>query len=175
MLFFTADQHYGHRNIIKHCDRPFISVEEMDRELIRRHNEVVGKNDTVIHAGDFTLASKDKAGVYILALNGKHRFLLGSHDRWLNGKAPTMRVEKIEGQKIVICHYAMLVWPFSHYNSWHLFGHSHGKLNDKIEGKAHDIGVDNNDFYPVSLDQIRVIMESRPDNFNLVARLRKGA
>jgi len=171
MIFFTADQHYGHRNIIKYCNRPFSSVEEMDEELIKRHNKVIGIDDTVIHAGDFTLATRQIAGRYIRRLNGTHKFLVGSHDKWIREiNFPEIMVKKIDGQTIVVCHYAMLVWPHSHYNSWHLFGHSHGRLNDKIEGKSYDIGVDNNNFYPVSLEQIKTIMESRPDNFNLVKK-----
>ncbi len=39
--WFTADTHFGHANIIRHCDRPFASIEEMDDELIRRINERV--------------------------------------------------------------------------------------------------------------------------------------
>ena len=62
----------------------------------------------------------------------------------------------------------MRVWPRSHYNSWMLYGHSHGML-DPI-GKQHDVGVDNNEFYPVSLEQIREIMMGRPDNPNFIAR-----
>jgi calcineurin-like phosphoesterase family protein len=64
-FFFTADEHYGQANIIKYCDRPFASVEEMDSEIIKRHNELVGPKDVVIHAGDFTLAKKPFAGNYI--------------------------------------------------------------------------------------------------------------
>ena len=50
---------------------------------------------------------------------------------------------------IVVCHYAMRVWPRSHYNSWMLYGHSHGKLAP--QRKQWDIGIDNNNFYPISL------------------------
>jgi len=177
MFFYTADEHFGHRNIIQYCDRPFSSVEEMDREIIRRHNEVVKDGDTVIHAGDLGLASsiprvyKD----YISKLNGKHIFLRGSHDAWMkrgNGKSYFHEIfeRKVNGTVIVVCHYAMRTWAASHYNSIHLYGHSHGKL-DPI-GKSWDIGVDNNDFYPISEERIFQIMEERPDNPNLIRQTR---
>jgi calcineurin-like phosphoesterase family protein len=164
--FFTADEHYGHKNILRYCRRPFASAEEMGQELIRRHNEVVGADDTVIHAGDFTLLKKTEAEKYLRQLRGRHCFLKGSHDGWLGKATPAMLELTIEGQFIVVCHYAMRVWPRSHYNSWQLYGHSHGKLAPV--GKQWDIGVDNNDFYPVSFEQLRAIMLTRPDNPNLV-------
>jgi calcineurin-like phosphoesterase family protein len=51
-------------------------------------------------------------------------------------------------------------------NSWQLYGHSHGKLPPI--GKQWDIGVDNNNFYPVSFNKICEIMVARPDNPNFV-------
>ena len=165
MWFFTADEHYGHANIIRFCDRPFTTPEEMDEEIVRRHNRVVGPGDTVVHGGDFTLRNRSYANACIQQLKGKHIFLKGSHDRWLNDSQQIWEQE-IQGQYVVVCHYAMRVWPRSHYNSWQLYGHSHGKLEPI--GKQWDIGVDNNDFHPVSFDQIRSIMDSQPDNPNLV-------
>lgn len=171
-LFFTADQHYGHANIIIYTNRPFASVEEMDEELIRRHNEVVGPNDTVTHAGDFTLAPDHIAQRYLRRLNGKHNFIMGSHDRWLENRysspAPYMVQMQLGKVALTVCHYAMRTWHKSHYNAWQLYGHSHGKLEPI--GKQWDIGVDNNNFYPVSFEQLREIMASRPDNPNLVKR-----
>ena len=82
MYFFTADEHYGHKNIIKYCRRLFSSVEEMDAILINRHNEVVRREDTVIHAGDFTLAKRSRMEWYRKQLVGTHIFLMGSHDKW---------------------------------------------------------------------------------------------
>jgi calcineurin-like phosphoesterase family protein len=166
MILFTSDEHYGHTNIIKYCNRPFKSVEEMDEELIRRHNSIVGRDDTVIHAGDFTLCKGQKASSYLDRLNGNHILLKGSHDGFLQGVASTIWEGTIDGQYIVVCHYAMRVWPRSHYNSWQLYGHSHGKLEPI--GKQWDTGVDNNDFYPVPFEELKVIMAARPDNFNLV-------
>jgi len=174
-FFFTADQHYGHRNIIKYCNRPFESIEEMDETLIENHNEVVKDDgDIVYHVGDFALAPPYRVLYIIDRLNGKNIFIKGSHDRWMRkaemGVFPYIVELKLEGGiHIVLCHYAMRVWPRSHYNSWQIFGHSHGGLEPV--GKQWDVGVDNNNFYPVSLDQIVEIMAGRPDNFNLI---RKG-
>ena len=42
-IWFTADEHYGHENIIRHCNRPFADAAEMERELVRRHNALVGE------------------------------------------------------------------------------------------------------------------------------------
>ncbi len=164
MYFFTADEHYGHKNIIKHCNRPFNSLEGMDKTIVVNHNEVVGKNDTVIHAGDFAWKN---AVYYRKQLNGLHIFLRGNHDE-RNNKFPYIREMTIDGQFIVICHYAMSIWNKSHYNAWQLFGHTHGR--HEPVGKQWDIGVDNNDFYPLSFDQIKAIMKDRPDNIDKLDR-----
>jgi calcineurin-like phosphoesterase family protein len=165
MYFFTADEHYGHSNIIKYCNRPFKDVNHMNETLIRNHNEVVGEDDIVVHAGDFAL-DRD-AEQYIRRLNGQHIFLEGSHDRWLqNGKQ--MWEKKIEGQLVVACHYAMRRWPKSHYGSWNVYGHSHGKLEPI--GKQHDVGVDNNHFYPVSFYQLKSIMDKREQGEQIYER-----
>lgn len=42
------------------------------------------------------------------------------------------------------------------------FGHSHGKLTR--EAKQFDIGVDNNNYYPVSWEKIKQVMADKPDN-----------
>lgn len=144
----------------------------MDETIISNHNEVVSKGDTVIHGGDFTLW-KNVEGIYrkyINRLNGTHIFIKGSHDYWLKNSA-ARRWERnitINGKKyyFVVDHYAMRTWHKSHYNSFQLYGHSHGNLPP--QGKQHDIGVDINNFYPLSAEQILEIMKGRMDNFNLV-------
>jgi calcineurin-like phosphoesterase family protein len=154
--FFTGDQHFGHANIIRFCGRPFASVEEMDAEIIRRHNEAVGPEDTVVHAGDFHFRGARAAQSYLNDLNGYHIFVRGNHDRWMDSDVPHIRELRIEGTHLVVCHYAMRVWPRSHHGSWQLHGHSHGALEPV--GLQWDVGVDNNDFRPVPFDGLAKIM-----------------
>ena len=155
--WFTADEHYGHANIIKFCNRPFSTVEEMNEAMICNHNALVQHGDIVVHGGDFTLG-KD-ADKYIERLRGSHIFIKGSHDRWMDKDSIQIWERTIQGIYIVVCHYAMRVWPRSHYGSWQLYGHSHGNLEPI--GNQYDIGVDNNNFCPVSFNQLRDIMESK--------------
>ena len=151
MYFFTADQHLGHSNIIRFCNRPFKNVYEMDKEIIKRHNEVVSNSDIVIHAGDFAYRNKLPAIKYIEQLNGNNIFIKGSHDKW-NKTNNYLWMMNIDGHYVVVCHYPFKTWPRSHYGSINLYGHCHGSLG--YMKNQIDIGVDTNDFYPYSFTQI---------------------
>ena len=164
--FFTADEHYYHKNIITYCNRPFKDINEMNEELIKRHNEIVSQDDITFHIGDFTLKSSIDAENITRRLNGKHIFIQGSHDKWMDKNHHEIWEGIIEKQYLVACHYAMRTWGASHYNSWQLFGHSHGKLN--TIGKQLDVGVDTHNFYPYSFEEIKNIMKKKEDNFNFI-------
>ena len=168
---FIADTHFSHTNIIRFCNRPFNTVEEMNETMIRKWNNVVGEQDLVYHLGDFGFGNLE---LILRRLNGKKILITGSHDKniikyknYFELITPMLEI-KFSKIPITLCHYCMRTWPKSHYNSWHLFGHSHGTL--KAIGKSYDVGVDNNNFTPITLDQIAKIMELKPDNFNFVGR-----
>lgn len=168
--FFTADEHYDHYNVIKYNNRPWASKSEMNEALIENHNRKVPRNGITIHCGDFHWAKRyDEAQEVIKRLNGQHVFIRGSHDTWMrsSGKFYHDRWSKtVNGQYIVADHYAGRVWPRSHYGSWLVYGHSHGNLESF--GKSYDVGVDNNNYEPVSFDELVVIMDGLDDNFNYI-------
>ena len=71
-VFFTADLHFGHENVIQFDNRPFETVEEMDAELIRRWNAKVGKGDLVFVLGDMIWKTRNSnAETLIHSLNGQ--------------------------------------------------------------------------------------------------------
>ena len=156
--FFTSDTEFGHKNIIEYTNRPFSSMEEMDETLIERWNEIVKPKDRVYHLGDFCYGSFFK---YFNKLNGSIHFVRGNHDRFpfevpflLEVYIPNLMDEIDPSRKklIVLSHYSMRSWNLSHYGSWHLFGHHHGQINSY--GLSFDVGVDTNNYYPYSLDQV---------------------
>jgi calcineurin-like phosphoesterase family protein len=161
MYFFTADEHYNHAAIIGYCHRPFKSITKMNEQLIVNHNQVVTKKDIVVHCGDFGFFhSADEAQKMLRRLNGNHILLKGSHDGWMPSSAKHMWRKTVDGQFIFACHYAMRTWERACHGAWQVYGHSHGDLPPI--GKQWDVGVDNNDFFPVSFEKLKIIMTNQP-------------
>ena len=79
MLYFTSDHHFWHTNIIRFCNRPFASVEEMNEALIRNWNEIVSPDDEVYCLGDFSMAARP-VELYTSRLNGIKHLVPGNHD-----------------------------------------------------------------------------------------------
>jgi len=179
MNYFTGDQHFGHERIIEYINRPFNSVELMDKTLITEWNRVVKPSDTVYHLGDFCLGSESIARRYFLRLNGKI-LILGNtfhHDRrWLKAKKPFWSRQhevtilppiytlRIDDEFMVLCHFPLARWPRQHYDSLHLYSHVHGRYQS--EGLAIDVGIDNavkvlGSYRPFSLREIQGFMKNR--------------
>jgi calcineurin-like phosphoesterase family protein len=159
MYFFTADEHYGHAKVIQYCNRPFRDVSEMNHTIISNHNAVVTPQDITVHAGDFCWHKKTDVEKIIRKLNGSHIFIKGSHDAWMPSSTKFMWRKMINGNFIVVCHYAMRTWERAHHGSWQLYGHSHNKLAPI--GFQHDVGVDGHNFYPYSEIEIAEIMKHK--------------
>ena len=70
-MWFSADFHLGHKNIISLCNRPFSNIEEMNDEIIFRWNSVVSKNDECWFLGDFSFHNWNVVQGYIERLNGR--------------------------------------------------------------------------------------------------------
>jgi len=164
--WFTSDLHLGHANIIKYSNRPFSSVEEMDRALIANWNAKIAQNDVVYFLGDFCFSDVTRGQNYLNQLNGIKHLITGNHDKTavqLRGWASIKDFAevRIEGQSITICHYAMRVWNKSHHGSWHLYGHSHGSLPDDPNSRSFDVGVDCHNYQPVNMEDISRIMKRK--------------
>lgn len=167
-MFFTSDHHFSHTNIIQYCGRPFSSVEEMDEAMVWRWNQAVKPTDSVYFLGDFTLGNATLADSFLQRLNGKIYMLEGNHDKgWFRKNyffgnkvqfLPPLYKLNFDGQMIILCHYPMRSWQSSEHGSWHLFGHEHGRFAP--QGLSFDAGVDCNNFYPFSFEEVKTKMNS---------------
>jgi calcineurin-like phosphoesterase family protein len=167
MIYFTADTHFGHANIIKYCNRPFNSVEEMDRALIRNWNETVQPDDDIYILGDFTMRGEGHAKAYLTALNGKKYFIIGNHDEFLEEFGETAywfewvkdyAVIEFEGSRFVLFHYPIVEWHGFGKGSIHLHGHLHNSASIapwlSSNTRVFNVGVDVCDYKPISVTEI---------------------
>ncbi|MDR0652671.1 MAG: metallophosphoesterase [Synergistaceae bacterium] len=182
MIFFTSDLHFGHAGIIKHSKRPFSTVEEMDAVLIRNWNQYVSKRDEVYILGDFTMGSAKTAYMYLSNLKGRKYFIRGNHDRFLaelDGCENDLDIEWVKDYYVlshksvryVLFHYPILEWDGYFNGAVHLYGHVHNSKTtlacvETVNRLAINVGVDVNNYYPLSIDDIEVLIQAikeKPD------------
>lgn len=170
MIWFTSDTHFGHANVLRFCDRPWESIEQMNKALVDNINARVAPSDTLYHLGDFSFKMPVEAA---RELRGKIRcrdihWVPGNHDKDWSQPAvagtfvvePPITTLKLEnGRKVVMCHYPIMDWPGLGHGSIHLHGHIHAtkaynEWNRSLRLLRYDVGVDANDYAPVSIDEI---------------------
>lgn len=167
-IYFTSDTHFFHENIIPHCDRPFENLEHMHQVLVDNWNSVVRKADVVYHLGDFAFTRNSSIDTEVTDLmsnlNGNKFLVNGNHDRktvtrnkkW-SKVTPyheiSIDIGSTHRQLITMSHYPLLYWNKMRFGSYMLHGHCHGTLKEDHSLRI-DVGVDCNDFTPISLSQV---------------------
>jgi calcineurin-like phosphoesterase family protein len=194
-VWFTADTHFGHGNIIKYCQRPFLSRDEeaatradpraklrLSAETVHRHdtalldaiNERVGIDDHLWIVGDFCWGGFAEARAYRDRIRCANVFLVwGNHD--CGEIAPVFSdtidqgMIRVEGQEIWLNHYPMRSWNKAFHGSWHVYGHVHGRLQREDDAKTaflvKDVGVDACDYRPISFAELSTYMAPRVSAF----------
>ena len=183
-IFWTSDTHFSHKNIMKYCERPFDSIEEMNNTIIRNWNNVVSPGDIVFHLGDFAFGTIAQWEDVRSQLNGDIHLILGNHDFHIYTNylerlekmflSVTMQqVVEVGKHKILMNHYPFLTFGGIYREKnpvWQLHGHVHLKQNSKGADMTrlqyalplqYDVGVDLNNFTPVSFDEIHSIISEQ--------------
>lgn len=167
MIYFTADTHFGHENVIRFCDRPFASAEEMDERLIENWNSRVCGGDTVYILGDMFLRSENVEEI-LKRLKGKKRLIIGNHDEsWMKQKDFSKYFESIDKyleindghRALTLCHYPMLSYKHEK-KAYMIHGHIHKDTSADfwsliaVRENVLNAGADINGFMPVSFDEM---------------------
>ncbi len=190
-VWFTADTHFGHGNIIKYCQRPFLSPEEfaatrndprsklrISSETVRRHdnalldaiNSAVALDDVLWIVGDFCWGGHADAMRYRSRIRCRTVNLVwGNHDQSEIASAFNDCMDQgmieVEGQPIWLNHYPMRSWDRAFHGSWQLYGHVHGRLEKEDALKptllTKDVGVDACNYRPWSFAELRTYMAPR--------------
>lgn len=183
-IWFTSDIHFCHKNVIDYCSRPFKSVDEMNKALVRRWNAMVKSQDTVYCLGDFSM-NANRMRDFAPLLNGQKFLIPGNHDEvFWGGKKLQKYLDA--GWTVLPKHNRRFVGPFvvqmahmpygdeeakkydTRYFEYRpqkgnedmlLHGHQHCKYlknNDRI-----DVGIDTNFRLYSEADIIKLIKDKR--------------
>lgn len=164
MIWFTSDTHFGHKNIIQFCNRPWPNVKEMNAGLIYNWNRLVSEDDTVYHLGDLSFVNQEHTDHFLRRLNGTIILVKGNHDRnWTSPRISKIVQEahlELEGQWVHLSHKPKSEWPGDSEGVWHLHGHLHGNpyhRDSPTPTHYHrlDVGVDCWGWKPISMETIR--------------------
>lgn len=152
-VWFTSDTHFGHKNIIKFCEktRPFSSIDEHDDHIISKWNSQVQPNDIVFHLGDFSFGNLTFTKGVLEQLNGRKVLIYGNHDQVIRDNESAqehfeacvdyLRV-KIDGVTVILMHFPIFSWDCKGHGAYHLHGHTHAAYLNGMKGRFLDAGVD---------------------------------
>lgn len=169
-IYYTADTHFGHENIIGSCGRPFACAAEMNEALIANWNAKVLDDDDVYVLGDFAFRCGVSVRDIARSLNGRKHLVVGNHDdSWMKNAeavaefvevAPLFEIED-SGRRVTLCHYPMMAWRNDRRSfSWLVYGHIHNNVLDPYwpllasMERALNAGVDINGFAPATFDEL---------------------
>lgn len=178
--FFIADTHFNHSDIIKYCNRPFVSSEDQTNKLIENWNRVVKDEDTVFVLGDFFFFYNPKecdlenTGIFIKESNecirilsqlkGHKHLIKGNHDVRSDKQYSEMGFEFVSPYPIIydnffiLSHEPLLLSQTTPY--FNLYGHVHNddRFTDTSTSKC--VSVERINYKPVSLEKVKFEIET---------------
>jgi calcineurin-like phosphoesterase family protein len=151
-IWFWSDQHFGHNNIIKYCDRPFRDIQDMQEQLIANYNSVVKPGDVVFWVGDVTFTEPSLMNEIMSELPGYNILVLGNHDIH-HGGVKNLDFDEIHKvfslHNFVVSHHPWHDVPKGYF---HIHGHTH---NHKTSHPRHiNVCVENTNYTPRNFTSI---------------------
>jgi calcineurin-like phosphoesterase family protein len=154
--FVVSDHHFNHKNIMVYENRPFDDLEHMEKELIKRHNSVVKKDDIVFFLGDISFTNKENTKRIIESMNGYKILIMGNHDRKNRNWHLECGFSEVIKYPIIFKGYFILSHEPVYLNGKmpyvNIHGHIHGK--NMAEDYYVNVSVEQIDYTPVNIDEI---------------------
>jgi calcineurin-like phosphoesterase family protein len=160
-IWFIADTHFGHKNIINYENRPFNNIEEMDEAIISNWNSVVDKEDIIYHLGDFAFShNKEELKILLERLNGRKVLIMGNHDLHINKYTDFWRevgFEEVYRYPIIYDDFFMLSHEPLYLNNNTPYRQIHGHIHSGImtPNLYYNACVEHTNYYPVKFEDIK--------------------
>ena len=171
-FFITADTHLNHANITTYCDRP----KNFTELIIKRWNERVRPEDTVIHLGDFAIGPRQLIEPQIRLLNGNKILVRGNHDLhsslgWWADHGVSFACDAMIFKGCWLTHRPSNFLPagchlnvHGHlHNIWHGFHSERIKTPNKLDNPWQRLfAIEYTNYYPINFDDFI----SHPDKYH---------
>ena len=174
MRYYTADYHFGHKNILKYENRPFKNIDIMDKELIKLTNSKLSPGDELYIIGDFGWFGSNRIHYYETLMNKfrddvKYHLILGNHDK-LNPfqyidvgftSVHTSLIVEVEGIKCLLNHDPCVYDIAQREGLFLIHGHVHSLYKHliQINKEVLNVGVDVWDYKPVSEEKVKFYID----------------
>lgn len=161
-VWVWGDQHFGHKNIIKYCNRPYPNPDLMAQCLIGNYLNVVKPDDIVIFNGDIGFLAETKINEILDQLPGYKIHVIGNHDMHRDGKVYDLNVDEQHlcmivdvpdhdfDYQLLFTHYPITNIPPMCVN---VHGHTHQHTLDPWNI---NVCVEHTNFAPLNLNDVMV-------------------
>lgn len=173
MVYFIADLHFGHPEIIPFGGRPFGSLDEMEEVLIANWNATVHDDDEVYVLGDFCLDAGRSSDI-LRELQGTKHLVRGNHDAaFAIGEGATQGFASVsdyrevwhKGTMFVLSHYPLYRWNGMETGAYCLHGHMHHLDDEYLEYAGENrllcVAAEHVNYTPIGLGEAVKRVEKR--------------
>lgn len=165
-VYFIADLHFGHAEILNYEKRPFSGIEEMDECMITLWNETVKPEDQIFILGDFSLYPPEKTKELTKQLNGRKFLVLGNHDEFTQQFYLEAGFEAVSRYPVIFESFYMLshepLYLNVHMPYANLFGHVHSNpIYADYTAQSFCTCVERIGYRPVPFEEIQQKMKKK--------------
>ena len=176
-ILFIADNHFSHERTMRFEHRPWDTVQDMDREMIRRWNDRVREDDHVYIVGDLCSCPEEPAMEIVRQLKGHLHLIRGNHEHQgeryealFEETADYLEIQvPVRGlmRQVVLSHYFMPFYAGVKKFGFMLHGHTHRSEMQQLEDafkeqiragglrcEAYNVGAVWQDYAPQTLEEI---------------------
>lgn len=164
-VWLIGDTHFDHTNIIRYCNRPFASTEEMNNCILRNWRKTIKPKDVVYFLGDMTFGrGSRKPRWWAAQLSGKIIWIKGSHDHGIRPSSIVEGIEKVALNCYITCNgieFMLVHDPFdailNAWRGWIIHAHNHDNrphIDNRFGHKRISVSVEVINYKPISLATI---------------------
>ena len=150
-IYYIADLHLGHENVIRFDKRPFNNIQEMEKVIVSNWNNRVHQDDTVYVLGDFAWAKENEWLPILAKFKGQINLIRGNHDPKQFSNSTRRLLHDIKdykeihdsGRQVILCHYPIPFYKHSNKDKYYmLYGHVHNtRENDFLEKLKNEVAA----------------------------------